>query len=144
VQWLLAGVLVAGVNAGPAARMAGVGLWGRRTAMVLWLAMLVPVSSYALWRSDLGSLCLLGVALTAALAWALSRPAWTDVFSLCVVMLSANELLFSGVLRLLFGGIQGLWIIPSMLILTVVMAGAMAATGRWVLHVARTSEGGTL
>ncbi len=136
VQWLLAGVLVAGVNAGPAA---GVGLWGRRTAMVLWLAMLVPVSNYALWRSELGGLLMLGAALTAALAWALSRPAWVDVFSLCAVMLGANVLLFSGVFRLLYGGVRGDWI-ASMLILTVVMAGALAATGRWVLHVARTCE----
>lgn len=138
VQCLLAGLLVAAVNTRPVARMAGVGLWGRRTAMVLWLAMLVPVSSYALWQSDLGGLFVLGAALTAALAWTLSRPAWVDVFSLSAVMLGANVLLFSGVLRL-FGGDSRLDWIGSMFLLAVVMAGALAGTGRWVLHVAKAN-----
>lgn len=140
VQCLLAGLLVAGVNAGPVARWVGVGLWGRRTAMVLWLAMLVPVSSYALWQSDLGWLFLLGAALTAALAWVLSRPVWCDVFSLSAVMLGANVLLFSGVLRLLGGDGRFDWI-GSMFLLALVMAAALAGTGRWVMHVAKAAAG---
>lgn len=136
VQVVLTGMLAVGANLGPG-RAVGVGIWGRRTALVLWLALLVPLSSYSLWVSKLGWLYLFGATLTVALAWVLSRPSRVDVFALSLVMLGANVLLFSGVLCLLDGDGRGDWIAISFL-MVLVMASSLAATGRWVLRVAKS------
>jgi hypothetical protein len=72
----------------------------------------------------------------------LSRPSSADVFGLCAVMLGANGLLFSGALRLLGGDSRGDWI-GIALLMTLIMAAALAGTARWIVAVsARATPAG--
>ena len=133
-QHALAGALVL-CTGSVLARLTGVGLWGRRTALVLWLLMLVPSASLAIWRQDSAALYALAAAITAGLAWWQSRPGSADVFGLSAVMLGANVLLLSATLRVLSGGSRMDWIAIA-LFTTLIMAAALAGTARWVMSVA--------
>jgi hypothetical protein len=134
VQQVLAGLLVLGMGT-VLARFTGVGVWGRRTVLVLWLVMLVPSASVALWGHNSTVFFGMAAAIVAGLAWLSSRPGSADVFGLSAVMLGANGLLFSGALRVLVGDSRGDWIAIA-LFMTLIMAAALAGTARWVLSVA--------
>ncbi len=133
-QHALAGALVL-CTGSVLARLTGVGLWGRRTALVLWLMLLAPGGSFALWQQDSAALYALAAAITAGLAWWQSRPGSADVFGLSAVMLGANVLLLSATLRVLSGGSRMDWIAIA-LFTTLIMAAALAGTARWVMSVA--------
>lgn len=132
-QHALAGALVL-CTGSVLARLTGVGLWGRRTALVLWLLMLVPGASFAIWRQDSSALYALAAAIMAGLAWWQSRPGSADVFGLSAVMLGANVLL-SATLRVLSEG-SHIDLIVIALFTTLIMAAALAGTARWVMSVA--------
>jgi uncharacterized membrane protein len=133
-QQALAGALVY-CTGSVLARLTGVGLWGRRTALVLWLLMLVYGAAFASWQQGNSALYALAAAITAGLAWWQSRPGGADVFGLSAVMLGANTLLFSATLRMLSGDSLADWIFIS-LFTTLVMAAALAVTARWIMAVA--------
>ena len=133
-QHALAGALVL-CTGSVLARLTGVGLWGRRTALVLWLLMLVPGGSFALWQQDSSALYALAAAIMAGLAWWQSRPGSADVFGLSAVMLGANVLLLSATLRVLSEGSR-IDLIVIALFTTLIMAAALAGTARWVMSVA--------
>ncbi len=138
VQQALAAALVLAMGPG-LARFTGVGVWSQRTALVLWLVMLVPAASLALWSHSSAAFYAMAALATAGLAWWLSRPGVADVFGLSAVMLGANGLLFSGALRVLAGDSRGDWI-GIALMMTLIMAAALAGTARWVLAVARRAN----
>jgi hypothetical protein len=119
--------------------LTGVGLWGRRTALVLWLLMLVPSASFALWQHNGYALYAVAAAITTVLAWWQSRPGSTDVFGLSAVMLGANVLLLSATLRVLIGDFKDSradFMIPITLLTTLIMAAALTGTARWIMSVA--------
>lgn len=137
-QHALVGLLVLGMGTA-LSHLTGVGLWGRRTALVLWLLMLVPSASFALWQHNGYALYAVAAAITTVLAWWQSRPGSTDVFGLSAVMLGANVLLLSATLRVLIGDFidsRADFMIPITLFTTLIMAAALTGTARWIMSVA--------
>jgi uncharacterized membrane protein len=137
-QHALVGLLVLGMGTA-LSHLTGVGLWGRRTALVLWLLMLVPSASFALWQHDGSVLYAVAAAITTVLAWWQSRPGSTDVFGLSAVMLGANVLLLSATLRVLIGDFKdsrAYFMISITLLTTLIMAAALTGTARWIMSVA--------
>jgi hypothetical protein len=113
----------------------GVGLWGWRSSLVLWLVMVVWTSIDLMLVSDSWPSHTLPVGVIVGVAWWASRPDSSDVFALSVVMLAANLLLAIVFLTWIFPKNESLTIAVMAMALT--MAAAVAGAARWVWAVAQ-------
>lgn len=138
IGWLsaLALALALGSRAG---RLAGAGIWARRTAACLAVLMVTASAATALFGSSPTAHVLLALLALAATAWAASRPAAFELFTLSAAALGLNVVLVGGLARLLFDGPSRGDGIGKFLLIGLVAAGVLAGTVSGVLRLSRAA-----
>jgi len=131
--WAMSLLLV--LATGPAWRgRTGAGPWALRTAITLAAFGITVSALIGLFGDDVDPLYPLGLLLAGAAAWGLSQRVAFDVYALSAVVLAFDALLVCGLGRLLFDGADADPISASLL-LSVVAAGLLAVSVRWVMRV---------
>jgi len=131
--WAMSLLLV--LLTGPAWRLrTGAGPWALRTAITLAAFGITLSALIGLFGDDIDLLYPLGLLLAGVAVWGLSQRAAFDVYALSAVVLAFDALLVCGLGRLLFDGADSEPIGASLL-LSVVAAGLLAVSVRWVMRV---------
>ncbi|MET0351670.1 MAG: DUF2157 domain-containing protein [Rhizobacter sp.] len=112
----------------------GAGAWALRMAITLAAFGISLSALIGLFGDGIDPLYPLGLLLAGAAAWGLSRPAAFDIYGLSAVVLAFDTLLVCGLGRLLFddGDTEPL---GASLLVSVVAAGLLAVSVRWVMRV---------
>lgn len=136
IGWGLGVVLIAALGRS-ARRFTGAGPWAWRSAVTLWVALLVSSALLGLFDKPIAPQYLLGLALLGAAAVVLALPRFAEVYGLSAVALGLNTLIVAGLARWLFEGPRDGDPIGRLFVLGLVAAGLLAATVSGVLRVAR-------
>lgn len=138
--WLLA-LATTGLLSSRFQTFTGAGVWARRTAITLTVAILTGTALGGLF-SDLGGMQYgLGLlALVAAAVW-LALPLGFDIYGLSAVALGVNTLLVAGFARLMFTPQYGGNDIGTLLMIGLLAAGLLAASVSALLRLARMRQG---
>lgn len=125
--------------AAPLRPWTGAGDWSWRLALTLAVFNLGFTALLSLFSQHLSLIYLLALALLGLGAGLLSRPRWFEVYGLSLVTLALNVLLVCGLGRLLLQGGHG-DPIGEFFILTLVAAGLLALSVKWLLGLSRGHE----
>jgi len=118
----------------------GADLWARRTAACLTVTLVTATATVALFGAHPTAHVLLALGSLGAAAWAASRPALFELFTLSAAALGLNVLLVGGLVRLMFEGTSSGESISKFLLIGLIAAGLLAGTVSVVLRFSRAAE----
>lgn len=139
IGWALALGLVLALSS-RLGRQGGAGIWARRTAACLAVLLVTASAVVALLGSSPAAHALLALLTLGAAAWAASRPAAFELFTLSATALGLNVVLVGGLVRLLFDGPSHGDPIGRFLLLGLAAAGLLAGTVSQVLRLSRAAQ----